>query len=162
MIPQSGIISSCTDYIQASAGDTCSTLLAGYYSYLPVSLFTEWNPAVGSSCSNLLAGYYYCVATTDIGPQPGTISTCKKYHRVVSGDSCWSIEQEAGITSTQFNRWNRGPGRIVRRFGRGIMFVSEFSWRWMGDGGWGVLWLPRIRSCQRVALSRHASLLTTL
>ncbi|KAL4860715.1 hypothetical protein BDV12DRAFT_208904 [Aspergillus spectabilis] len=107
---QSGIISSCTDYIQASAGDTCSTLLTGYYSYLPVSLFTEWNPAVGSSCSNLLAGYYYCVATTDIGLQPGTISTCKKYHRVVSGDSCWSIEQEAGITAAQFNRWNSGVG----------------------------------------------------
>ncbi len=32
----------------------------------------------------------------------------------------------------------------------------------MGNGEWGVLWMPRIRSYLKVALGRHASLLTTL
>ncbi|OKP00965.1 hypothetical protein PENSUB_7546 [Penicillium subrubescens] len=72
--------------------------------------FKTWNPAVGTGCTNMQAGYYYCMATADLGPQPGTISTCKKYHLVANGDSCWSIEQSAGITAANFNTWNPDVG----------------------------------------------------
>jgi hypothetical protein len=60
------------------------------------------NSAVGSTCSNLQAGYYYRVATKTVHAMPSTISTCKKWHLAASGDNCWSIEQQYGITATQF------------------------------------------------------------
>lgn len=37
---------------------------------------------------------------------PDTISTCKKWQFVGSGDTCLSIEQQYSITATQFGRWN--------------------------------------------------------
>ncbi|KAJ6084471.1 LysM domain protein [Penicillium sp. IBT 16267x] len=107
---QTGIASDCTAYYQAKSGDTCATIVTGYYSYLTVAEFEKLNPAVGSSCANLLAGYYYCVATANVEPEPGVISTCKAYHLVGSGDSCYSIEQQYGITAAQFTAWNSGVG----------------------------------------------------
>lgn len=41
---------------------------------------------------------------TSVAPslvEPSTISTCTKYHLVVSDDTCNAIEEEYGITSTQ-------------------------------------------------------------
>ncbi|KAL3430313.1 hypothetical protein BDV09DRAFT_189365 [Aspergillus tetrazonus] len=70
----------------------------------------EWNPAVGSNCADLWVGYYYCVATTAIQPMPNIISTCTQYYLVQSGDSCYSIEQEYLITSTEFYTWNPDVG----------------------------------------------------
>ncbi|RJE24636.1 LysM domain protein [Aspergillus sclerotialis] len=107
---QSGIVTGCTTYYKAEAGDTCSSIVTGHYSYLSVAQFKKWNPAVGDSCNNLLGGYYYCVATTDLGPQPGTVPACQKYHLVESGDSCYDIEQQYGITTAQFNKWNPKVG----------------------------------------------------
>lgn len=37
---------------------------------------------------------------------PDTISTCNRWHTVVSGDSCWDLWQTYGITETQFVTWN--------------------------------------------------------
>ncbi|KAH8692157.1 LysM domain protein [Talaromyces proteolyticus] len=107
---QSGIISSCTSYYQAKTGDTCSSIVTGHYSYLTVDEFEKWNPAVGTNCGNLLPGYYYCVATSSVEPEPGTIKTCTSYHLVVSGDTCYSIEQKFGISTANFQSWNPGVG----------------------------------------------------
>jgi hypothetical protein len=104
------MVPDCRSYYQAKSGDTCSSILTGYYSYLTLDQFVSWNPAVGTGCSNMQVGYYYCMATANLGPQPGTISTCKKYYRVKGGDSCWSIEQSAGITAESFNTWNPDVG----------------------------------------------------
>ncbi|GAB1202090.1 hypothetical protein APSETT445_000701 [Aspergillus pseudonomiae] len=103
---QSGIIADCSAYYQAQDGDDCWSIINKKYSYLTAAKFYEWNPAIGPSCSNLQQGYYYCVATKREGPMPDTISSCAKWHLVASGDSCWSIEQEYSITSTQFASWN--------------------------------------------------------
>ncbi|KAL4866903.1 hypothetical protein BDV12DRAFT_198756 [Aspergillus spectabilis] len=108
---QSGIIGTCTQYYQAKAGDTCSSILAGRYSYVPLARFITWNPAVGSSCSALWSGYYYCVATEAWTPQPGTVTNCRRYHRAVSGNTCQAIQQQYGITAAQFNRWNPNVGQ---------------------------------------------------
>ncbi|OGM41739.1 LysM domain protein [Aspergillus bombycis] len=103
---QSGITADCSAYYQAQEGDDCWSIINKKYSYLTAAKFYEWNPAIGPSCSNLQQGYYYCVATKSEGPMPDTISSCAKWHLVASGDSCWSIEQQYSITSTQFDSWN--------------------------------------------------------
>jgi hypothetical protein len=38
---------------------------------------------------------------------PGVVSNCKSFHLVKSGDSCWSIYTDAGITFNQFVSWNK-------------------------------------------------------
>lgn len=40
------------------------------------------------------------------GTEPGTISTCKKFHLITSSDSCVTIEKQYGITDAQFRKWN--------------------------------------------------------
>ncbi|KAL4879468.1 hypothetical protein BJY04DRAFT_220064 [Aspergillus karnatakaensis] len=104
---QPGIVGTCTAFYKAQAGDTCQTIAQQKYPYINLlSLFQRWNPAVGSNCNGLLTGYYYCVATELHQPMPGIISTCRRYYQVKAGDSCWSIQQQYGITAAQFSRWN--------------------------------------------------------
>ncbi|KAI2819742.1 hypothetical protein CBS147343_2997 [Aspergillus niger] len=103
---QSGLVGDCSTYYEAKSGDSCWSIVNDKYTYLTTSLSEEWNPAVGSDCSNLQPGYYYCVATQKQAPMPDTIDTCKKWHLVSDGDNCWSIEQDAGVTASQFNTWN--------------------------------------------------------
>jgi LysM repeat protein len=104
---QSGIDKTCVSFYKAQAGDTCTTIAQQKYRYIySLPLFQRWNPAVGSDCSGLFAGYYYCVATEQHQPMPGIINTCRGYHQVKDGDSCWAIQQKYGITAAQFNNWN--------------------------------------------------------
>ncbi|THC89830.1 hypothetical protein EYZ11_010714 [Aspergillus tanneri] len=103
---QAGIATDCSTYYQAEKGDSCWLIVNEKYTYLTTAKFNKWNPAVGSNCSNLQKGYYYCVATKTERPMPNTISTCKKWHHVATGDNCWSIEQEYSISATQFEKWN--------------------------------------------------------
>ncbi|KAK4221168.1 hypothetical protein QBC38DRAFT_492576 [Podospora fimiseda] len=37
---------------------------------------------------------------------PGVVSWCKKWYKVKSGDSCWTVEQAYGITFSQLRSWN--------------------------------------------------------
>ncbi|KAL4883886.1 hypothetical protein BJY04DRAFT_226219 [Aspergillus karnatakaensis] len=104
---QPGLINTCTSFYRAQAGDTCQTITQQKYPYINSQvLFTRWNPAVGSDCAGLLSGYYYCVATELHQPMPGIISSCRRYYQVKAGDTCWSIQQQYGITAGEFNRWN--------------------------------------------------------
>ena len=89
--------------------------------------FQTWNPAVGPSCSSLLLDYYYCIAvpgtpttrsttsttkTTstlfDHTPtQTGIISSCIKYYKTVSGDTCQVISDRFGTFGVaSFISWN--------------------------------------------------------
>lgn len=49
-------------------------------------------------------------STTSAGPdaptQTGTISTCNLWHKVVTDDTCDSLETEYSITADQFLAWN--------------------------------------------------------
>lgn len=78
-----------------------------------------------AECTNLWLDYYVCVhvpgaATTTQAPSqptqapsgptpqmPGIVGNCKSYHQVKSGDSCWSIYTDAGITLAQFRSYNK-------------------------------------------------------
>lgn len=64
------------------------------------------------ACSNLWLDYYICVhipgAATGPQPQmPGIVTNCKKFYKVKSGDSCYTINTAAGITLAQFRSWNK-------------------------------------------------------
>ncbi|GAB1211410.1 hypothetical protein ATERTT37_000524 [Aspergillus terreus] len=106
---QSGIASDCVQYYMAQSGDSCWSIVNQKFTWLTQDQFVKWNPALGTSCA-LLADEYYCVAVKTAQPMPGTISTCAKWHLAVSGDGCWAIEQEYGITAAQFNLWNPQVG----------------------------------------------------
>lgn len=42
--------------------------------------------------------------------QPGASKDCVKWHKVASGDGCWSIANDAGITLDTFYALNPGVG----------------------------------------------------
>jgi LysM repeat protein len=46
-------------------------------------------------------------STSDHEPtQPGLAENCDNFHKVSDGDSCYNIEASAGITHSQFLKWN--------------------------------------------------------
>ncbi|KAJ5263471.1 hypothetical protein N7478_011076 [Penicillium angulare] len=49
-------------------------------------------------------------ASASITMEPGYISTCDKYYKVVSGESCYSIAQTYRITLDEFYTWNPDIG----------------------------------------------------
>lgn len=110
---QPGTFDNCTAYHLIVSGDSCSAIesAAGISS----AQFAAWNSGVNAGCTNIDVGYYLCIAggggavsTVPSPLQPGTESTCTKYHLVVSGDSCTAIESAAGISAAQFAAWNSG------------------------------------------------------
>jgi LysM repeat protein len=126
---QDGLISTCNKFYKAVKGDTCAKIVQSYGTF-DVAQFTQWNPAVGDDCSGLWAQTYYCVgvpgtptvrpsssapvSTAPAGPSPtqdGIISTCTRYHKAVSGDTCQKIVDQYGtFSSTQFRGWNPAVG----------------------------------------------------
>ncbi|KAH8889139.1 hypothetical protein GQ53DRAFT_825896 [Thozetella sp. PMI_491] len=111
----------CTSYYYVKSGDSCFNIEQEYD--ISADQFNVWNPFVGTDCTNLWASEYICVGapytsvmtTTSVTPtitssstssapsplEPSTDPQCTKWHYVVSGDTCFDIEQEYGITATQ-------------------------------------------------------------
>ncbi|PSK36635.1 Sphingosine N-acyltransferase lag1 isoform B [Elsinoe australis] len=91
-----------------------------------------WNPAVGTACTGLWLDYYVCVGVTGApsptvpsdphpttptvpsGPSPtqaGLISSCTRFHEVVSGDTCDGIQRRYNTFSlADFYAWNPAVG----------------------------------------------------
>ena len=111
---QTGIVSGCTEWYLAQAGDECG-YIAGNYS-ISLAQFYAWNPAVGSSCQYLVPGDAYCVSdpttlptsttatamTTSVTPpgptQSGIPNNCNAYALSQSGDGCDAFATRNGIT----------------------------------------------------------------
>ncbi|PYH81903.1 hypothetical protein BO82DRAFT_414824 [Aspergillus uvarum CBS 121591] len=120
---QTGIISTCTAWYQATDGDDC-TLIVDEFGTFSESDFLSWNPAVLSDCSGLVVGDYYCVAvpgtpttrTASVSALPtpttpaGTISTCVSYWLVGTGDNCTTIATANGISTSDLVDWNPSLG----------------------------------------------------
>ncbi|KAL8692318.1 MAG: hypothetical protein Q9218_002635 [Villophora microphyllina] len=127
---QDGIIASCTKYYKVVSGDTCQKIVDKFGTFT-IDQFAKWNPAVGGAdCPGLWLGYQYCIevpgetkpaATTSktvpsspSGPTPtqsGIISSCTKYYKVVSGDTCQGISDKFGTFSVaDFGKWNPAVG----------------------------------------------------
>ncbi|KAJ4856958.1 hypothetical protein T069G_07855 [Trichoderma breve] len=124
-----GMVSNCNSFYLVKSGDSCATVAAA--KGISLDNFYKWNPAVGTGCSSLLVSYYVCVnivggptpttmktskttpgngVATPTPTQAGMVTNCKKFHLVVSGDSCQAIATNAKITLANFEKWNPGVG----------------------------------------------------
>ncbi|RDW70662.1 uncharacterized protein DSM5745_08173 [Aspergillus mulundensis] len=117
-----GTAANCDEFHQVVSGDQCGTIAQAHG--ITLAQFRSWNTEINADCTNLWVDYYVCVhvpgTTTTVpatpeptedptGPTPqlpGTVSNCKAFHLIASGDSCWSIYTEAGITLAQLRQWN--------------------------------------------------------
>lgn len=115
----------CGRYYKVQVADTCNRVSLS--SHVRVELFQAINPSIDADCSNLVPDLWYCVrpvagwnATGVDGPNPtssqtvappgptqtGTTGACYKWHVVVSGDTCFGLQQTEGVTMQQLVAWN--------------------------------------------------------
>lgn len=127
------MVSSCNKFDFVDPGTACSTVLSR--NGITLAQLYQWNSGVGADCSGMWASVYVCVGvvgqttfststTTTTKPstttgngvatptpiQPGMNGSCDGFHLVSSGDSCYGIAQNAGITLDQFYAWNPTVG----------------------------------------------------
>ncbi|KAL1616832.1 hypothetical protein SLS56_011264 [Neofusicoccum ribis] len=125
----SGQPADCDEWHVVVEGDSCQSVAdaAG----ISREQFLAWNPAVSEDClTNFWLDQAYCVGTagdgtttTTAASQPITTTTatvptpgapthtgqpanCDDWHIVVTGDTCTSVAEEAGISLAQFLAWN--------------------------------------------------------
>ncbi|KAJ5686461.1 hypothetical protein N7536_009080 [Penicillium majusculum] len=117
---QPGLAENCDKFYKVSDGDSCYNIEAS--AGITHSQFLKWNPYINEKCTNIWGDYYVCVhvpgatTTTSAAPTPtdsgktptqsGIAENCDKFHKVVSGDQCDSIQAEYKITHKQFIDWN--------------------------------------------------------
>ncbi|KFY47397.1 hypothetical protein V495_01947 [Pseudogymnoascus sp. VKM F-4514 (FW-929)] len=115
-----GLDANCDNFHKIASGDQCDVIETKYG--ISDNQFKSWNSEINAECSNLWLDYYVCVhvkgaTTTSPGnPQPtsggptpqmpGIISSCKKFHLVASGDSCFDLQQTYGVSLAQLLSWN--------------------------------------------------------
>ncbi|OKL56098.1 hypothetical protein UA08_08661 [Talaromyces atroroseus] len=126
---QTGMASDCDKFYLVESGDECGTIASD--EGITLDEFYDWNPAVGTNCSSLDLGYYVCVdvigvtasatttattttsgdgITTPTPHQTGMVSDCDKFYLVQSGDNCYSIAEDNGISLDDFYDWNPAVG----------------------------------------------------
>ncbi|KAJ5131496.1 uncharacterized protein N7515_007535 [Penicillium bovifimosum] len=116
---QPGLAKNCDKFHMVADGDSCDIIEAS--AGITHSQFSKWNPYINDKCSNIWLDYYVCIhvpgatttsaapAPTDNGKPPtqtGIAKNCDKFHKVVSGDQCDSIQTKYKITHEQFISWN--------------------------------------------------------
>ncbi|KAF5482996.1 LysM domain-containing protein [Colletotrichum siamense] len=123
---QPNMVGNCDSFYFVKSGDTCAAIASK--SGISVSQFVDWNPSVGSSCGGLWLDAYVCISIIGHTPttptptspgngvatptpiQDGMTKSCKKFHYVVSGNTCTTIASQYGITVAQFTSWNPAVG----------------------------------------------------
>lgn len=90
--------------------------------------YSDW-PFPQSSCDNSTANITVSPTTTmTAAPTPsgvlpnGTLSNCKKYYTVQSGDSCAAIESTFSITFAQLYAWNPSIGSNCEFLDVGVIY----------------------------------------
>ncbi|EPS96900.1 hypothetical protein FOMPIDRAFT_1018598 [Fomitopsis schrenkii] len=107
----------CGYYYDVESGDTLDSIASDVG--INASVLETWNPQLESSAP--VAGTSICVvfpmgnytlynATRPSNADPKSIPDCAEWYTVVSGDNCASIEDEFGLTSSQFLQMNPGVG----------------------------------------------------
>ncbi|KAI8946257.1 hypothetical protein F4801DRAFT_565163 [Xylaria longipes] len=106
---QSGLAKNCNKFYEVVGGDTCNKITSQYS--ISLDQFRTWNPSIDSACDNLLVDYWVCVGvpgavTVPTPLMPGTISNCKTFYLVKSGDTCGKIDAQYGLSLATFRKWN--------------------------------------------------------
>ena len=121
---QSGIISTCDKYAEATGGIGCSDF-ATQNGITPAQLYA-WNSVLGTNGENCGSSFWadewYCVgvsggttttsaatstAVTAPGPtQSGIANNCNKFAEATGGIGCYDFATQNGITPAQLYQWN--------------------------------------------------------
>ncbi|KAL4781513.1 hypothetical protein BJX76DRAFT_363531 [Aspergillus varians] len=128
----SGTTPYCYEWYTVQSGDGCDTILPKYG--LSLATFIALNPYVDSGCSNLWPDYSYCVSgltspestsstssTSSTGTTSAPVATptpmqgrmvggCTGFYQAKTGDGCWVITTNHGITQERFIDWNPAVG----------------------------------------------------
>ncbi|KAL2788710.1 hypothetical protein BJX66DRAFT_352538 [Aspergillus keveii] len=128
----SGTTPYCSEWYTVQSGDTCDGFLPKYD--LTLSEFRALNTYIDTGCSNLWPDYSYCVGgvpqssstttstsssttattsspiSTPTPIQSGMVSGCTEFYEAKSGDGCWAIAMDHGITQQTFIDWNPAIG----------------------------------------------------
>ena len=129
-----GTTPNCTQFHLVVKGDTCASLGTKYG--VTFAQLLAWNPTAGSGCDGLWLDTYVCVkatggptppptttkkpvattttkgngVTTPTPTQPGMVTNCKTFYKVVKGDGCQAVADKYKITLANFKKWNSGVG----------------------------------------------------
>ncbi|KAJ6013997.1 hypothetical protein N7540_008588 [Penicillium herquei] len=116
---QSGMVSGCERFYLVESGNDCYDI--ALEANIALTDLHTWNPALGSDCSSLEAGDYVCLGTsgqpttmtsgtavpaTPSPTQTGMVSGCLRFYYVESGDDCYDIALDAGMSLDDFFSWN--------------------------------------------------------
>lgn len=78
------------------------------------AIITLTTTADGSGATTTTSSFASTTTGGSVDPpaptQPGAVSSCMKWHEVVSGDGCWAIANEYSISLDDFYKWNPGVG----------------------------------------------------
>ncbi|EGX87984.1 LysM domain protein [Cordyceps militaris CM01] len=127
---QRDLVSNCNKFYFVKKGDICASIVE--QCKIELSDFLEWNPRTGSDCSGLWADTYACVSVigyvakpkptltkptptgngipTPLPTQPGMTDGCNKFQFVNPGDTCQDVASRAGVSLSDFLRWNPKAG----------------------------------------------------
>ncbi|KAJ5701325.1 hypothetical protein N7488_008873 [Penicillium malachiteum] len=127
-------VADCTKYYYIVKDNTCDSIEEAYS--ITSDQFSEWNPYVsnGTDCQHLWLDTYICVGAPDSSSSnketststlpstttstqaatvtvpssliPSTDADCAKYHYVIDGGDCETIESQYDITAAQLKTWN--------------------------------------------------------
>lgn len=111
-----GVVGNCNRFYKVHSGDSCDSI-AQKSGITPTQL-KSWNAEINASCSNLWLDYYICIgvpgAVTTTSPPapsnspalPGIVSSCNKWYKIQSGDSCDNVAAKNTITVAQLRSFN--------------------------------------------------------
>jgi LysM repeat protein len=166
-----GTTKSCGRYYEVKTGDTCADISVA--SSITLLEFLSLNQKLNDQCSNLLSGYAYCVAAvngtaTDATPtassvvtptpiQEGLTKNCNVFYHVKSGDGCYDIANDNGISLDEFYTYNPAVGKdcsklypdtyvcvsVAQSCMVSVSFKTTYSTEW-GESVWVVGSLPEL------------------
>ncbi|KAF4919633.1 LysM domain-containing protein [Colletotrichum viniferum] len=125
---QEGMVGNCNKFYKVKSGDGCAAIASS--NGIALADLYKWNPAVGNTCASLWLDTYICVGVVGSTPtttlvtttkagngvatptpiQEGMTKSCKTFHLVVGGDTCYDIAAKSGITLNNFYAWNPAVG----------------------------------------------------
>ncbi|KAF7291222.1 hypothetical protein MIND_01265700 [Mycena indigotica] len=91
---------SCSSSYTVVSGDNCWAI--EQRTGVSDATLRSLNPSINSGCTNLQVGQVLCLSSGGSTP-PGN---CGNSYTVVSGDSCWAIEQRTGISDATLHSLN--------------------------------------------------------
>jgi LysM repeat protein len=124
------IVNNCNKFHFVQPGSGCSDVLNA--NGISLAQLFAWNSGVKSDCSGMQASVYVCVgviggsqptrttttSTTTRGngvatptpTQPGMVTNCKTFYKVVSGDDCTKISSKTKVSVDNLKKWNTQLG----------------------------------------------------